>query len=241
MDFIFRRILLMIIFTFILIKYIQKDDYLSIFGLLFLTLYIDHNLGKNVLIEGIEPNTETPAADEETPAADEETPETDEETPAADEETPETDEETPATDEDQEDVDLNELPSSNDNNFKINNQQVMNVIDNKFRMGPYDSLCLSSDELQDPGYIDNEELKTYFGVQGPVQIVSAQNDDLKGPTIDGNIESPQKLTMFANNKTSFNCCHESPFMSSAGCICLTEKQREFIRTRGFNNIGVSNL
>ena len=220
MDFIFRRILLMIIFTFILIKYIQKDDYLSIFGLLFLTLYIDHNLGKNVLIEGIEPNTETPAADEETP---------------------ETDEETPATDEDQEDVDLNELPSSNDNNFKINNQQVMNVIDNKFRMGPYDSLCLSSDELQDPGYIDNEELKTYFGVQGPVQIVSAQNDDLKGPTIDGNIESPQKLTMFANNKTSFNCCHESPFMSSAGCICLTEKQREFIRTRGFNNIGVSNL
>ena len=115
------------------------------------------------------------------------------------------------------------------------------VVDNNFRIGPYDSLCISSDKLHDPGYVENDELRTYFGVQGPVQIVNPHDNELKGPTIDGDDDSPQKMAMFSNNKTSFNCCHESPFMSSNGCICLTEKQREFIRTRGFNNVSVSNL
>ena len=40
--------------------------------------------------------------------------------------------------------------------------------------------------------------------------------------------------MFANNKASINCCGESPFMTSMGCVCLTENQREFIRSRGLN-------
>ena len=123
----------------------------------------------------------------------------------------------------------------------MNEKPDISIFEQKFRIGPYDGLCITADEYKDPGYVNNEHLKTYFGVQGPVQITSSQTDVLKGPTIDGDPESPQKLTMFANNKTSFNCCHESPFMSSTGCVCLTNKQRDFIRTRGFNNMSNSNL
>ena len=109
----------------------------------------------------------------------------------------------------------------------------MTAFEKNFRIGPYDGLCISSDKLKDEGIVPNEELKTYFGVQGPIQVISSQ-DVLVGPTVDGEKDSPQKLTMFANNKTSFNCCGESPFTSSTGCICLTDKQREYLRSRGFN-------
>ena len=132
-------------------------------------------------------------------------------------------------------VDLNNLPSSKKEDFKQTKDII--VKDHKFRVGPYDSLCLTGDKYKDPGYVQNDVLKTYFGVQGPVQVVSSQPSDNIGPTIDGDKDSPQKLSMFSNNKTSFNCCHESPYMSSTGCVCLTEKQREYIRTRGFNNVG----
>jgi len=100
-------------------------------------------------------------------------------------------------------------------------------------MGPYDGLCISSDKFMENNLISNENLVTYFGFQIPQQHVSSQ-DILKGPTIDGKKDSPQKLTMFANNKTSINCCGESPYMTSTGCVCLTENQRRFIQSRGFN-------
>ena len=66
-----------------------------------------------------------------------------------------------------------------------------------------------------------------------MEILTSQ-DVLKGPTVDGTKDTPQKLTMFANNKVNFKCCGESPFTTSSGCICLTDNQKEFIRSRGFN-------
>jgi hypothetical protein len=33
-----------------------------------------------------------------------------------------------------------------------------------------------------------------------------------------------------------NCCSESPYMTSTGCVCLTDNQRNFIQTRGFNKM-----
>ena len=125
------------------------------------------------------------------------------------------------------------IPSSRDTDFEEKEPPTMTVFEKNFRIGPYDGLCISSDKFKDEGIVPNEELKTYFGVQGPIQVISSQ-DVLVGPTVDGEKDSPQKLTMFANNKTSFNCCGESPYTSSTGCICLTDKQREYLRSRGLN-------
>lgn len=122
---------------------------------------------------------------------------------------------------------------SEENMFTEKDEVKMKPVNEKFRMGPYDGLCISSDQFMENAIINNDDLVTYFGFQIPPTYVSSQ-DILKGPTVDGTEDSPQKLTMFANNKTSLNCCSESPFMTSTGCVCLTDNQRKFIQSRGFN-------
>jgi len=121
--------------------------------------------------------------------------------------------------------------------FEEKEEIKMTASNDKFRMGPYDGLCISSDKFMENEIIDNDDLVTYFGFQIPPQHVKTSHDVLKGPTVDGQKDSPQKLTMFANNKTSLNCCGESPYMTSTGCVCLTDKQRNFIQSRGFNTNG----
>ncbi len=124
-------------------------------------------------------------------------------------------------------------PSSNEDEFTVKEEVKLTPVESKFRIGPYDGLCISSDKLTEEDYFTNDELLTYLGVHGPMEIHSSQ-DVLTGPTIDGEKDSPQKLTTFANNKTKFNCCGESPYTTSTGCLCLTEKQRDYIRSRGNN-------
>ena len=128
-------------------------------------------------------------------------------------------------------------PSSTKTMFEEKEEIKMTSSDDKFRMGPYDGLCISSDKFMDNEIIDNDDLVAYFGFQIPPQHVKTSQDVLKGPTVDGQKDSPQKLSMFANNKTSLNCCGESPYMTSTGCVCLTDNQRSFIQSRGFNTNG----
>lgn len=123
--------------------------------------------------------------------------------------------------------------TSDETMFKEKEKVKLTVVEDRFRMGPYDGLCVSSDKMMENELVSNDELVTYFGVQVPQEIVTSQ-DVLRGPTVDGSDDAPQKLSLFANNKTSLNCCGESPFMTSMGCICLTENQRNFIRSRGLN-------
>mgnify|MGYP000166799872 FL=1 len=123
--------------------------------------------------------------------------------------------------------------SSSKDDFKEKEEVKLVPVENKFRIGPYDGLCISSDKLTEETFIPNNELVTFLGVHGPLQIKSSQ-DVLIGPTIDGDTKSPQKLSMFANNKSKFHCCGESPYTTSTGCLCLTDKQRNYIRSRGMN-------
>ena len=110
----------------------------------------------------------------------------------------------------------------------------MSPMDDLFRMGPYDSLCISKEEEKDYELATDEELKNLFGVQVPLVIGKTNNEDLTGPSVDGDKDSPQKLSMLANNKINFECCTTSPFTTNSGCICLTKKQVNFLKTRGLN-------
>lgn len=101
------------------------------------------------------------------------------------------------------------------------------------RIGAYDGLCLSGLTTKTNYHIvSNDKINSYMGVQFPPEEVSTEDDVLDGPSVDGDEDSPHKLSMFANNMTSINCCGNSPFVSSSGCICMTNKQKEFIRNRG---------
>ena len=127
--------------------------------------------------------------------------------------------------------------TTGDENFEEGSEVTLKSADNNlFRMGPYDGLCISKGPDKNYELANEEEIRTYFGVQAPMDMEVGQpnNDDLSGPTVDGDDESPQRLSMLSNNKSKFDCCTNSPFTTNSGCICLTEKQRHFINTRGFN-------
>lgn len=105
-----------------------------------------------------------------------------------------------------------------------------------YKIGPFDGVCLNSVvKKKEHETVSNEDLDVYQGVQGPIQSVKTQENALSGPTIDGDKESVQKMAMFGNNRGNNECCDESPYMArGVGCVCLTEKQKRFIGTRGFN-------
>jgi len=101
------------------------------------------------------------------------------------------------------------------------------------RMGTYDGLCLSGLTTKTNYHlVENDKVYSYMGVQYPPEEKSTEDDVLDGPAIDGDEDSPHKLSMFANNMTSINCCGDSPYVSSSGCICMTKKQKQFIQNRG---------
>ena len=58
---------------------------------------------------------------------------------------------------------------------------------------------------------------------------------LGGPSLDGTPDQPNKMFMFANNVSSPNCC-PSTFSTDTGCVCTTDKQRDFVASRGYNNL-----
>ena len=108
-------------------------------------------------------------------------------------------------------------------------------------MGPYDGLCLQTGNkeswMKTPDNVQlvpNDALYSYLGSQGPLKPVFSDNSALHGPPIEGDASSdPKKMFILANNRTSPNCC-PGTFSTSTGCVCTTDKQRDFIASRGHN-------
>ena len=112
-------------------------------------------------------------------------------------------------------------------------------------MGPFDGLCLQTGNKEhwmkspdNTALIPNDALFSYLSSQGPLKPLFTDNSALFGPPIDGQDGSAKKMFMFANNRTSPNCC-PGTFSTSTGCVCTTENQRDFIASRG--NQGPTNL
>lgn len=55
-----------------------------------------------------------------------------------------------------------------------------------------------------------------------------------GATVDGQVDSPQMMSMLAFNQAKPECC-PSTFSTSTGCVCLTNKQSDWLSLRGGNN------
>jgi hypothetical protein len=127
--------------------------------------------------------------------------------------------------------------------FTIKNDPIINKFNLvKHRMGPYDGLCLSSiKEEKKYDLINNDNLSLYLGVQGPLQNAITDNNSLMGPSIDGDPSSPNRLFMLSNNKTSIDCCEDSNYSTSNGCICMTDKQKKYINSRGANKSSSSSI
>lgn len=105
---------------------------------------------------------------------------------------------------------------------------------------PYDGLCLKTGNTEswmkspdNEPLMPNDKLYTYLGSTGPIKMRLSEQAALIGPPVDGEDGSPEKMFMFANNRSSPACCPSS-YSTSTGCICTTENQRDYVAGRGGN-------
>ena len=123
----------------------------------------------------------------------------------------------------------NPIPIKNDPSLMYNN------------VSAYDGLCLNTGNKEfwshspnNVPLINDKSLYTVMGYTTSEKPVKSDPSSLSGPTLDGTDQTPQKMFMLANNVSSPNCC-PSTFSTSTGCVCTTDKQRDFVASRGFNS------
>ena len=122
--------------------------------------------------------------------------------------------------------------------FKVNTYNQMDV-------GPtftdYDGL---TEAQLPPKYIDlrannydyqilnGNKVFTPQGLSVPVNVRKSKLQN-EGVSYDGTPSAEKGMFMFANNKSSLECC-PSTYSTSTGCVCTTKEQRNFINKRGNN-------
>lgn len=159
------------------------------------------------------------------------------------------------------DVDSSQQFNIKDNEINISSKDgqyvdVAKIVDDvvpvanftKYQMGPYDNLVLTTGnpvseyvKLQTNSLATPGEVCVYQGNELPLQCKKSQGANV-GPPVNGVVGSPQNLFMFADNKSSLNCC-PSTFSTSTGCVCTTEEQRKYVNNRGigFSKSPVNNV
>lgn len=118
---------------------------------------------------------------------------------------------------------------------------VANTGESETGMSNYDGIVLTTGNdpetwMKSPSNIplnDNNGLYTIQGSTTPVKPVFSDPSSLTGPSLDGSDDTSNSLFMLSNNQVSPYCC-PSTYSTSTGCVCSTEKQREFVKTRGHN-------
>ena len=134
-----------------------------------------------------------------------------------------------------------DITSNSDGNYvdvdAIVNDVVIPVSPMNYQMGPFDQLVLTTGNpkseylrLLNAPLATNENICVYQGHENPLECKKTTGLNI-GPPINGVIGSPQNMFMFANNRSSPNCC-PSTFSTSTGCVCTTENQRKFVNRRG---------
>jgi len=86
----------------------------------------------------------------------------------------------------------------------------------------------AGDSYKPIGAFDNVRLTT--GNPADYWRFTAPNEPLLGPEFQ---PGPDSLFIFKNNQAKPECCDAS-FATDTGCVCVTEKQRNYINMRGGN-------
>lgn len=88
-------------------------------------------------------------------------------------------------------------------------------------------------------FIDPEKLVLYQGntlpLDGNISVGYSPMYPATLPTVDGTNEAKRSMFSFSFNECKPECCKTSPYSCDRGCICIDQKQYEFIGSRGGNN------
>lgn len=85
--------------------------------------------------------------------------------------------------------------------------------------------------------LDPKKMQVYQGASGPLKYKPPRQDstDEDKPSIDGGESSLRSLSMVSYNKCAPECCIDSPYSCDRGCVCLTDKQYDYLGGRGNNH------
>ena len=100
--------------------------------------------------------------------------------------------------------------------------------------GSYSNLVLKPESSQPYPLVSDV---TIFSPVGEGIKLTPDMHSHRYPSVDGKRGSPKNLFMFAHNQHRPECC-PSTYSSSLGCVCTTDKQRQFINMRGANRTDV---
>tara|TARA_B100001059_G_C17788693_1_gene558754 strand:- start:485 stop:1156 length:672 start_codon:yes stop_codon:yes gene_type:complete len=120
-----------------------------------------------------------------------------------------------------------------DDKMFVSNNIIPRAAFTQYQMGPFDNLVLTTGnpkseylKLVNDSLSKEEDICIYQGNENPLKCKKTTGLNI-GPPVDGINGSPQSMFMFANNKSSPDCC-PSTFSTSTGCVCTTEAQRKFV-------------
>jgi hypothetical protein len=98
----------------------------------------------------------------------------------------------------------------------------------------YSGKVLGVDKKQRPLY--TKKVYVPQGTPNALRPRDVVGDVYPEPTVsvDGTETAPKSMFMFAQNQCLPECCPSS-YSCSGGCVCVTQKQAEYIANRGNNN------
>nr|QDY51986.1 hypothetical protein 2_58 [Mimiviridae sp. ChoanoV1] len=131
-----------------------------------------------------------------------------------------------------------------DNNLVNRNNNLGNTIENfsspiEYKVSDYDGIDVRkvAKEKKKTNLRNTVKLLSNVGAVTPTGLEGNYVEDplyqAHSPLIDGTKDGKRALFMLTYNQSSPDCC-PSTYSSSTGCVCTTQNQRDFVKTRGHN-------
>ena len=113
-------------------------------------------------------------------------------------------------------------------------EDFMNPASLDYKMGEYSNIKLTKDEKikYDKLYHMHNEIDEFIEIPQPCDSFECKYDIV--PSVDGTDSAPKSAAMFKFNKSAPECC-PSPYSTSSGCVCLTDKQKDYISANRGDN------
>jgi hypothetical protein len=98
-------------------------------------------------------------------------------------------------------------------------------------------LRLPSKEYYANELLDPKETQFMQGINIPLKYEPTWTDisDPVKPPVDGTPDAPRSMHMFSFNRCAPECCIDSPYSCDRGCVCMTDKQYDYLDGRGKNH------
>jgi len=131
-----------------------------------------------------------------------------------------------------------------DDNLVNRNNNLVNTIENfsspiEYKVSEYDGIDVRkvARDKKKTNLRNTVKLLSNVGAVTPTGLEGNYIEDplyqAHSPPIDGTKDGKKALFMLTYNQSSPDCC-PSTFSSSTGCVCTTQNQRDFVKTRGHN-------